>query len=139
MQKIGSIQATADTLGQLVEFLVEQNKNSEQAIQNILLINHPAFDRLKKLLSVSYRVFFTTRDELSSWLSARTYRPSEPAEWDTPDYPEWINTTAKKYLRVNQDIFDANGRLRNFTSNEWEDEWIQLKNFIPMDEEPPPE
>lgn len=71
------IESTAKTLNQLVNFLTEERKDRDTAIQDILLSNHPAMDEVRTLLKVNYRVFFTSKDELSEWLSARGYTESE--------------------------------------------------------------
>src|SRR5690554_5861044 len=46
---IENINATATTLNQLVNFLTEERKNSDNTIKEILFSNHPIFVKLKNL------------------------------------------------------------------------------------------
>lgn len=73
---IKGIENTAKTLNQLVTFLTEEKRDKDNAINEILLSNHPAMEQIKNLLSIPYRVFFTTKDELHELLTARGYKYS---------------------------------------------------------------
>ncbi len=120
---------TAKTLNELVKFLTEERRNKDQAIKEILLTNHPAFQRLRLLLTVPYRVFFTNRDELHAWLKVRSFHSIAPTAWDDDAHEEWINESDESHdtlLKIAQSIFDENDRLKVYTSDEWEDKWIRV-------------
>lgn len=130
------LRSTAETLDQLVDFLTEERKDQDQAIRDILLRNHPAFHRLKKLTSTSYRVFFMNREEMASWLAARGYQELPAHQWDSPEFSEWLNNTQKRteyLLRIRNSIFDEDKKLKVYTVEEWDDAWIQLEE---IEEEP---
>lgn len=123
------IESTAKTLNQLVNFLTEERKDRDSAIKDILLSNHPAMEELRELLKVNYRVYFTSKDELNEWLSARGYKDLDFfAEND--DYFEYINVdnrNKKRFtLKICKDIFNEDGKLKAFTKSEWKDEYIQF-------------
>ena len=123
--------STAQTLNQLVTFLTKERRNSDQTIRDILISSHPAFQRLKTLLKVSYRVFFTGRNELNAWLKARGFTPVEEETWDDPKFEEWISTNKElnkqQLLKVKGTVFDQHGNLKINTQQEWDDDWIKLE------------
>jgi len=55
-------------------------------------------ERLKKLLAVTYRVYFITRDEVDKWLTVRGYKRVDEPDWDTPEEEEWFKKVQKKRL-----------------------------------------
>lgn len=124
------IENTSKTLNQLVNFLTEERKDRDTAIQDILLSNHPAMEEVRSLLNVNYRVYFITKDELSEWLSARGYKPSEFDLLfgdDDPYYLYYQTARKKEYtLKVSKDIFNEDGKLKVFTKDEWQDGYIVL-------------
>jgi hypothetical protein len=138
---VESMSSTAQTLNQLVTFLTEERRSSDQAIRDILLSSHPAFKRLGALLKVRYRIFFTNREELTLWLKARTYEPVEESAWDDPQFEEWVNIRKEErtqyLLKVSRKVFDKNGKLKIYTPQEWDDNWIRLESHpIPSEDAP---
>lgn len=131
---IKGIENTAKTLNQLVDFLTEERKDKDRAIQDILLSNHPAMEQVRRILNVGYRVYFTSKEELTQWLSARSYRLNEIDELldeiVDEDYFEYSNTDnrlSKKYiLRIQKQIFNDDGKLKVYTNFEWREEFITL-------------
>lgn len=125
------IEGTAKTLNQLVSFLTEERKDKDTAIQDILLSNHPVMEVVRQLLKVNYRIYFTTKDEMTEWLSARGYRTSE-VDWLFSDenYFEFVNNDnrqKKKFiLKVKKEIFNSDGKLKVITKTEWLDDYILL-------------
>jgi Asp/Glu/hydantoin racemase len=71
---IKGIENTAKTLNQLVTFLTEEKRDKDNAINEILLSNHPAMEQIKELLKIPCRVFFTTKDEFIDLITARGFR-----------------------------------------------------------------
>lgn len=132
------IQATAQTLNQLVTFLTEERKNQDQAVRHILLANHPAFQQLRKLTNTAYRIFFTNYDEMVAWLKARTYTEVDTPSWDDPEYAEWVREAKPNQLllKIYVDIFDETGKLKVFTAEEWNEEWIQQRILQKPSKEP---
>jgi len=126
------IESTSKTLNQLVNFLTEERKDRDTAIQDILLSNHPAMEAVRTLLNVNYRVYFISKDELSEWLSARGYKPSELDFLfgdDDPYYLYYHTERKKEYtLKVSKEIFNEDGKLKVFTKDEWKDEYIILNS-----------
>ena len=122
------LENTASTLNQLINFLTEDRKGAVSAVRDILITNHPAFERLSKLLAVNYRIFFLSRQELSRWLKARSYEVLVSSKWDNPDEEEWLMAQGKKQyvLKVKSVLFDDIGNLRPIHKADWNDDYIRL-------------
>ena len=73
---LGEMKSVAGTLEQLVKFLTEERRDNNDAIQHILLANHPVFQRFQELTKTAYRVFFTDEEELNKWLRPVNGSPS---------------------------------------------------------------
>jgi hypothetical protein len=123
------LQTTAKTLNQLVTFLTKERRSQDEAIRSILLVNHPAFEELRRHTGTPYRIVFMNEDELKTWLEVRNFKPSNVFEWDDENVEEWVlqrgNKTAT--LKISRDIFDDDGKLRILTREEWDPTWIQLQ------------
>jgi hypothetical protein len=130
MKVIEEMNSTAKTLRDLVTILTEEREGTSKAmsdaIKDILIVNHPAFLSFAKAVDASYRVFFTTVSELDLWLRSRGWTVGDPSEWDHDSVREWLNTRQKKYVKLLEDIFDGEGRLKPMTPAEWDDSWIQV-------------
>jgi hypothetical protein len=96
------------------------------------------------MLGVQYRVFFTTRVELSQWLKAsRGYDPVDRREWFDPDFEEWIKAEPRKpykLLTISKSVFDEKDDLVIYTPQQWHDEWVLMsESQAPQaDPDPPP-
>jgi Domain of unknown function (DUF4062) len=133
LEEMKSITAT---LQQTVDFLTKANQSNEEAVKNILLVNHPVFRRLAKLTGTNYRVFFENLDELNKWLKVRGYEPQETDHYDDDSLHEWWNERTKAVLKITRDIFDVDGRLLNFGGS-WDDDWVSTRRVkSPPDENP---
>ena len=129
---IKSLQNTALTLDQLVTFLTEERTKGDDAIKDILLSSHPAFDTVKKAAEIQYRVVFYTVDELSSLLSACGYQRIRGMGNDAL---YWYNSRLVKGIRVAQSIFDENGKLKVVHPEDWEERYIASFSGRSRDEE----
>jgi hypothetical protein len=139
IELIEDMKNTASTLNQLVTFLTEERRKGDNAIKDILLSSHPAFEEIKKAAKIPYRVVFHSIEELDALLGARGY---EQDEFSNDDTIEWDNQKACRGIRVCRSIFDENGRLKVLTPEEWTKENVEVyelqrKGEGPEDEEPP--
>jgi hypothetical protein len=129
---IEGLQTTAATLQQLVTFLTEERTKGDNAIKDILLLSHPAFDAVKKTARVPYRVAFFTLSELDALLRVRQFvKDPEPP---VPGFIDWDHKDEQHGIRVRADIFDEKGKLRVITPQEWDANNVQRYDFDP----PPP-
>lgn len=131
---IDELQRSLSTVGQLVQFLTEQNNNNKTAIEEILFENHPIFSELREILVNPYRIYFRDFGELSVWLkSARGFEPIATTGFDEyPDHFEWAKTIKVKdkqrtsTLLVHKSLFSPDGRLRSIQQADWQDDFINL-------------
>ncbi len=126
IRALEEMKSVAGTLEQLVKFLTEERKDKDDAIQQILLANHPVFHRFQELTKTGYRVFFTDEEELNHWLRARRWTPTEEVQYDDGSYREWVGEGKSQYIKLTEAIFDEEGKLKVYTGDRWKDNWLQL-------------
>ncbi len=124
------MKSVAGTLEQLVSFLTDERKDTDNAIQQILLANHPVFYRFQQLTKTPYRVYFTNEQEVNQWLRVRGWTPAEVDSYDEDSYREWNNKRIGQYIKLTEDIFDKDGKLKVYNGDMWEDNWIQLDDLV---------
>lgn len=127
-KSLENINATAKTQNQLVNFLTEERKNSDNAIKEILLSNHPVFVKLKNITNTPYPIFFKSKSDLEAWLEARRFKEQEfdPFTDENENYLVYRNETKNEILvlKIYKGIFVENDRLIVFTADEWNEDWI---------------
>ena len=137
IKTLEEMKQVSGTLEQLVRFLTEERKGTDDAIQQILLANHPAFRRFRELTKTSYRVFFYNEDELDRWLNARGWVPVRESAYDDDSFREWQDKEeAGSYIKLTEAIFDEEGTLRVYTEDTWDDNWLDVKTYhseLPVD------
>lgn len=131
---LDNMQSTVRTLDELVTFLTEERRDHDEAIKEILLRNHPLFEQLKTQLNTPYRIFFTNLTELDEWLSkGRDYEPVDRDAWDEDDFREWvkdIDADSYRLLKIWKGVFDEEGRIKAYTSEEWHSEWVTMETRL---------
>jgi hypothetical protein len=135
---IKGIENTAKTLNQLVTYLTEEKRGSENAINEILLSNHPAMEQIKELLKIPYRVFFINKDEFLDLIKARGFRESED-NLPFDNKQTWImeKNSFLYELTYFDEIFNSDSKLKVYTKEEWNPEFITLtKTKIDQDDLP---
>lgn len=123
---LAKMESTTDTLRGLVDLLKTQASYSqaaqaikEQALDSIIIQNHPLFAILKRRLNMPYRVFFTNTQEMEQWLKgARGIVLIGKDHWDDKSVREYSHERDRAsgkeqwILRIPDDIFDDFGNLR---------------------------
>lgn len=129
---IKGIENTAKTLNQLVTFLTEEKRGSENAINEILLSNHPAMEQIKEMLKIPYRVFFINKEEFLDLLKARGYRESNTnLPFDEIQVWAMEKGDTRYELSYNEEIFNSDNKLKVYTKEEWNPDFIRL-NLSPV-------
>ena len=127
------LKSVASTLQQITKYLTAERKNKDEALNSILLANHPAFRRFAKVTQTNYRVFFTNKNELTAWLGNRGFLPNDGTEYppEADSVAEWINKKALKFIKLIEEIFDAAGNLKIYTDSTWNDQWLEEGGITP--------
>lgn len=132
LELLDDLKATAKTLNHLVTFLTEEKKTDNKNINQILFVNHPIFNEVKIKAKLGFRIFFYNLKELDQLLKAQGFSEIEGYEhWDDPNKKEWAKEDL--LLKIALSVFDENGKLKLFTPEEWQEEWVEnrvLRNDI---------
>ena len=94
------------------------------------------FDDIRQKIRLQYRVFFTGREEMDSWLGARGYKKVDPDNYSADtrhSHEEWLwsSQDGRRFLlKIASEVFDESGKLRVFTPDEWKDEWVISMELI---------
>ncbi|MDP2591644.1 DUF4062 domain-containing protein [Vibrio splendidus] len=143
---IQKLSETSETLNQLVEFLVEERKDSNEAINHILSINHPAFGDIQRIAQIPFRVYFDNTMEL---LQILTQMDFHPINRDQPNaiegFASWFFPEKDEILRISKAIFTGDlskgtfseCKLKLFTSANWSSDYIYVDDNIVFDEDIP--
>ena len=131
---LDEMKSITGTLEQLVRFLTEERRDTDNAIQQILLSNHPIFHRFREMTDTPYRVFFTNEKELNAWLRARRYNPVPLEYYDEDSYREWRKRGTNEYIRLTEEIFDQENRLKIYSEDTWNDEWLQSNEWLELED-----
>lgn len=132
---LGEMKSVAGTLQHLVRFLREEHTDKDEAIKQILLANHPVFHRFQELTKTPYRVFFTNEEELNQWLQVRKWDPVPKETYYEDSIREWEKNGV--YIVLKETIFDQEGKLKIYTGDSWEDDWLELLEPVSIDEDLP--
>ena len=117
------------TVNQLIAFLTNEKREQGSVISEILLSNHPIFERLRSITNTPYPIIFRTRQELEAWLNARSWHALKAEHWDDEQHSEYIythpKTKKKQLLKIALSVFDQD-RLKVLTAGEWKNEWVSV-------------
>lgn len=122
-ETLSELRNLTDTLTGLIKHITD-NKSllGDTTIREILLYEHPAFEQMKRILNVSYRVSFRTFDELDALVQVRGYEQDrEPTGGDTF---EWDNYKAGRGIRVKKELFNDDGSLVVIPPGKWDQKYI---------------
>ncbi|WP_228146163.1 hypothetical protein [Acinetobacter sp. ANC 4648] len=119
---IEELKDTAKTLKQLVTYLTNEKEKGSEAIREILLANHPAFNAIKNAINTNIRIYFANEEELSSLLSAFGYHYDLFISND--NYHFWEHNDGKK-IRISKNLFTDDKKLKIIDINEWDNDFVR--------------
>lgn len=119
--------ASTKSLEELVQLLINANKNNADEVKSMLKTNHPAVRRISELLELKFGVWIDSLEMLSKLLISYGWvlqsNNSETGMW------EWKKESLfdKPLLfQVSSEIFNPDHSLREFTQKEWKDSYISI-------------
>lgn len=125
---LNEMKGVASTLRDLVDYFRAAGTDKDEAIRNILTINHPIFQRLAELTGTPYRVIFTNFDELETWIKTRGFVLSDIQGMIGIFGEQWIEFELKKdrnqKIKISGEVFDSEQKLRVFSPQDWSDSWV---------------
>jgi len=128
------LKENVDTLKKLVAALSSDQSHRQEKVSEVLVLHHPAFQRIRGVMKIKHRVVFLNMADLESLLNAYGFKILAEFEWDDPAVIEYSKSLIDKtieYIKINRCIFDADEALKVYDPVEWDDKWIVKTLFIP--------
>ena len=132
---IKNIENTSKTLNNLVELLKDENRDKDNEVNRILMINHPLIAELKKILKIPYNFYVEGLEDLYELLTARGFKLIEK---DMDNYYYWKKSEKNRILnlKIIHEIFEKN-ILKYIKNEEWKELNIVYEEEIVDDDDFP--
>ncbi len=121
---IQEVNETAQTLKQMVDYLINVNNEKQEELEGLSRTMHPIVKRLKELLQIPYKFYIEGLDDLDALLNARSFKRLSDYKW------KCSKDGIIKELVISSDLFYESGRLKYIASSDWRDEFIQINEKI---------
>lgn len=121
---IGSLRDLASNLDNIVSAIAKNSIDKDFIVEQILLVNHPLFQSLRKHTGTEYRLYFTNIEELRVWLGARGWKEADDFDLEAV---KKFRRAAKDFhyiLKISDSLFDASGALRPLRQDDWKDDFV---------------
>lgn len=125
---INKLDSTSKTLNQLVTFLSQENKESAEEVNRILMINHPLVEEIKEHLEIEYLFYIQELLDIENLLKARGFIGINA----DANYWNFEYKRKKQKLSISRDIFDEDLKLKLFKKSEWKKSFVK---FIEIEED----
>lgn len=133
---IAELERTSKNLNQLVEFISNQNKDQQEEINQILMINHPLVNWLRLKLDIKYNFYIVGYNDLNQLMLARRFSPQgEVTDPDGEEYYTWMRNNSDvttTYIKISKTLFDYDSQLINVLAANWKDSMAIVNNINPM-------
>ena len=129
---IRDIENTARTLREMVDYLKAENHDKDEAINQIVKINHPLVGRIKEALGIKYNIYIDGKDDLEYILKSRGYK------WDPFD-DVWERQYREGIVRlsISEELFDVDGNLKYMKATDWDNTLFKVEKIIEKDDDLP--
>ncbi len=121
---INKLDSTSKTLNQLVNFLSQENKESAEEVNRILMINHPLVEEIKEYLRIDYLFYIQELLDVENLLKARSFNGinSDENYWNF----EHIRRNKKQKISISREIFDDDFKLKFYKKTEWKKSFVKF-------------
>lgn len=129
---IKDLESTAKTLKELVDYLNKENKDKNTEISQIIRVNHPIVNALKKALNISYNIYIEGVNDLHNLMKTYGYKCTEDDAQKSNWVKEVLNQQGKVLYKIfiSPQLFDNNGKLKYFNVSEWNDAYVNKTEEI---------
>lgn len=138
---IRNLEKTAQTLNKIVTVLSDENKEKDDEINKILMINHPLVEELRNILDIPYNFYIEGFNDMKELLSARGYKYEIPLTFEEEMFDYEIfekSSNRKRYkLQIVKSIFDDDLKLKFIKKTDWSNEFILHEEEEEDDDELP--
>lgn len=134
---IAELERTSKNLNQLVEFISNQNKDRQEEINQILMINHPLVNWLRPKLEIKYNFYIVGYNDLNQLMMARHFNnQGEIIDQDNgEEYYMWSRSNhdnSTMYIKISKSLFDDDAQLINVLPANWKDNMAFFDHIMPM-------
>ncbi|WP_305156705.1 DUF4062 domain-containing protein [uncultured Muribaculum sp.] len=133
---IAELERTSKNLNQLVEFISNQNKDQQEEINQILMINHPLVNWLRVKLYIKYNFYIVGYNDLNQLMLARRFNPQgEVMDPGGEEYYTWTRNNSDgttTYIKISKTLFDYDSQLINVLAANWKDSMAIVNHINPM-------
>lgn len=126
---IKNLEKTSQTLNNLVNFLKDENKDKDDEINKILMINHPLVEEIRTRLDVPYNFYIEGFQDLSNILSARGYKYIVNLPNDNYYKFEKIISRKRFHLFIAKSLFDSDNKLKYIRKTDWQEPYVFTEEF----------
>lgn len=118
---IKDIEKTAKTLRELVDYLKEENHDKDEAISQIVRVNHPLVGKLRDFLDIKYNIYIEGKEDLEALLDSCGY------EYDlTGEVWERRKGSNIYTISISRSLFDSDGKLKYIKPSDWEEDFLKM-------------
>ncbi len=119
---IKDIEKTAKTLRELVDYLKVENHDKDEAISQIVKINHPLVSKVREVLGIKYNIYIEGRNDLEAILRSRGFEYNPFNElWE-----KRLGNNTTLTITVSEKLFDSDNNLTYMKPGEWDDNLFHL-------------
>ena len=119
---IKDIEKTAKTLRELVDYLKVENHDKDEAISQIIKINHPLVSKVREVLGIKYNIYIEGRNDLEAILRSRGFEYNPFNElWE-----KRLGNNTTLTITVSEKLFDSDNNLTYMKPGEWDDNLFHL-------------
>lgn len=119
---IKDIEKTAKTLRELVDYLKVENHDKDEAISQIVKINHPLVSKVREVLGIKYNIYIEGRNDLEAILHSRGFEYNPFNElWE-----KRLGNNTTLTITVSEKLFDSDNNLTYMKPGEWDDNLFHL-------------
>lgn len=119
--------ASTKSLEELVQLLINANKNNADEVKIMLKTNHPAVRRISELLDLKFGVWIDSFEMLSKLLASYDWvLQSNNSETGMLEWKKERLFDKTLLFQVSSEIFNPDNSLREFTQKEWKDSYISI-------------
>ena len=119
---IKDIEKTAKTLRELVDYLKVENHDKDEAISQIVKINHPLVSKVREVLGIKYNIYIEGRNDLEAILRSRGFEYNPFNElWE-----KRLGNNTTLTITISEKLFDSDNNLTYMKPGEWDDNLFHL-------------
>ncbi|WP_189338391.1 DUF4062 domain-containing protein [Sphingobium sp. SCG-1] len=122
------LKQSLETVRSLVDVVSSHADRRDDVVADLILISHPLFSSIRKLMNIPYRFIFEDKQEFSAWIKNRGYTEDL---FDGDDGLTWFRSNksngSTETIKLSSDLFDENQRLKPFSRQEWSDELVTFE------------